>query len=71
MRDWNMAERDLERVHRAQAKVKSRVDSLQAARQERQQAIRQALDSGETLATIGRVLGDVSRQRVKQLVEGQ
>ena len=40
-----------------------------AAREERRQAIQKALDSGEPLATIGRVLG-VSRQRVKQLVRG-
>jgi DNA-directed RNA polymerase sigma subunit (sigma70/sigma32) len=65
-----MAEHDLGRIRRAQAKVQSRVDSLQAARKERQQAIQQALDSGETLERIGRVLG-VSRQRVKQLAEGQ
>jgi DNA-directed RNA polymerase sigma subunit (sigma70/sigma32) len=43
---------------------------LTEAREERQHAIQQALDSGETLATIGRVLG-VTRQRVNQLVEGQ
>jgi len=46
MRDWTMAERDLERIRRAQAKVESRVDSLQTAREERQQAIKKALDSG-------------------------
>jgi DNA-directed RNA polymerase sigma subunit (sigma70/sigma32) len=65
-----MAERDLERVRRAQAKVKSRREALQEAHNKRRQAIQQALDSGETLATIGRVLG-VTRQRIKQLVEGQ
>jgi len=37
-------------------------------REERRQAIQTALDSGETLASIGHVLG-VSRQRVKQLAE--
>ena len=40
------------------------------ALEERRQAIQTALDSGETLATIGDVLS-VSRQRVKQLREGK
>jgi hypothetical protein len=71
MRDWSVAERDLERIRRAQAKVASRREALQTAREGRRQAIQKALDSGETLATIGRVLGGVSRQRVKQLVEGE
>jgi DNA-directed RNA polymerase sigma subunit (sigma70/sigma32) len=70
MRDWIMAERDLERVRRAQERVKSRREALQEPHRERQKAIQTALDSGETLATIGLVLG-VTRQRVKQLVEGQ
>jgi hypothetical protein len=65
-----MAERDLERIHRTQAKVERRRGALRKAREERQQAIQRALDSGETLATTGRVLG-VTRLRVKQLVEGQ
>jgi hypothetical protein len=43
---------------------------VEEAREERQQAILKALESGETLAAIGRVLG-VSRQRVKQLAEGE
>jgi DNA-directed RNA polymerase sigma subunit (sigma70/sigma32) len=63
-----MALRNLERVLRAQAKVEKRRETLQAALEERRQAIQQALDSGETLATIGHILG-VTRQRVKQLLE--
>jgi DNA-directed RNA polymerase sigma subunit (sigma70/sigma32) len=50
--------------------VASRREALQRAREERRQAIQRALDSGETLATIGDVLG-VTRQRVKQLLEGK
>jgi DNA-directed RNA polymerase sigma subunit (sigma70/sigma32) len=69
MTDWTMAERDLERVRRAQEKVGKRRGALQEALGERRQAIQTALDAGETLATIGRVLG-VTRQRVKQLLEG-
>jgi DNA-directed RNA polymerase sigma subunit (sigma70/sigma32) len=65
-----MAERDLERIRRAQQKVERQRGVLQEAREERRQAIVQALESGETLATIGRVLG-VTRQRVKQLAEGE
>ena len=64
-----MAGRNLERVLRAQAKVEKRRETLQGALEERRQAIQQALDSGETLATIGEVLG-VTRQRVKQLIQG-
>ena len=70
MRDWTMAERDLERIRRAQAKVEKRRETLRAALEERRQAIQRALDSGETLATIGEVLG-VTRQRVKQLLQGK
>jgi DNA-directed RNA polymerase sigma subunit (sigma70/sigma32) len=70
MRDWPMAERDFERIRRAQAKVQKRRETLRAALEERRQAIQRALDSGETLATIGEVLG-VTRQRVKQLLEGK
>jgi DNA-directed RNA polymerase sigma subunit (sigma70/sigma32) len=65
-----MAERDFERIRRAQAKVQKRRETLRAALEERRQAIQRALDSGETLATIGEVLG-VTRQRVKQLLEGK
>lgn len=57
-------------LRRAQEKADKRLGALTEAREERQHAIQQALDSGETLATIGRVLG-VTRQRVNQLVEGQ
>jgi DNA-directed RNA polymerase sigma subunit (sigma70/sigma32) len=62
-----MAERDFERIRRAQAKVEKRRETLQGALEERRQAIQQALDSGETLATVGEVLG-VTRQRVKQTI---
>ena len=70
MRDWAVAERDLELIRQAQAKVEKRRETLQGALEERRQAIQQALDSGETLASIGQVLG-VARQRVKQLLEGK
>jgi DNA-directed RNA polymerase sigma subunit (sigma70/sigma32) len=70
MRDWTVAERDLERVLRAQAKVAKRRENLQEALEDRRKAIQKALDSGETLATVGDVLG-VTRQRVKQLLEGK
>ena len=70
MRDWAVAERDFELIRRAQAMVEKRREALQAALEERRQAIQQALDSGETLASIGQVLG-VTRQRVKQLLEGK
>jgi DNA-directed RNA polymerase sigma subunit (sigma70/sigma32) len=70
MRDWTMAERDLERVLRAQAKVAKRRENPQEALEDRRKAIQKALDSGETLATVGDVLG-VTRQRVKQLLEGK
>jgi hypothetical protein len=63
-----MAERDLERVLRAQAKVEKRRENLQEALEDRRKAIQTALDSKETLATIGDVLG-VTLQRVKQLLE--
>jgi DNA-directed RNA polymerase sigma subunit (sigma70/sigma32) len=65
-----MAKRDLDRVLRTQAKVETRRVQLRAARDERAEAIRQALDSGETLATVGEVLG-VTRQRVRQLAQKQ
>jgi transposase-like protein len=70
MRDWAVAERDLELIRRAQAKVEKRREALRGALEERRQAIQRALDSGETLATIGEVLG-VTRQWVKQLPEGE
>ena len=50
--------------------MEKRREALHAALEERRQAIQQALDSGETLASIGQVLG-VTRQRVKQLLEGK
>ena len=55
---------------RTQAKVEKRRQNLQGALEERRVAIQTALDSGETLATIGDGLG-VTRQRVKQLLEGK
>ena len=55
---------------RAQAKVVKRRENLQEALEDRRKAIQTALDSKETLATIGDVLG-VTLQRVKQLLEGK
>lgn len=50
--------------------MEKRRETLRGALKERRQAIQTALDWGETLATIGDVLG-VTRQRVKQLLEGK
>jgi Homeodomain-like domain len=61
--------RELDRVKWAVERLDRAEGELEAARQERQEALRAAHDAGMSLAELGRFLG-VSRQRVARIIAG-
>jgi hypothetical protein len=61
---------DLDRLKRAVERLDREEGELEAARQERQEALRAAHDAGISLAELGRFLG-FSRQRVARIIAGE
>jgi hypothetical protein len=64
----SVAERALQAIERAKARVEKAEQALRLARADYRRTIRAAVESGESLAAVGRRLG-VSRQRVAELAE--
>jgi hypothetical protein len=63
-----MSRTDLERVNRAYERTQSAEKALREARRELREGMRRARGSGDSLATIGRAAGGISRQGVDEIL---